>query len=337
MWQDEILKKKVEYRTVGDSDGGDIRISTSKMTQVDAIAITEAMAGWHMASVEELAILGLDNYEVRKLVLRHFGLGGVITGEKGLSHDGPCDANDRGKRRPLYSGLWNNLSKEKQNAIMEVFWSLNKARRIYEVSGSYPVIVYCQSADQLHCLTAVADGSAGDCGWVVWVEDDNAELPLDTAPLKYAYYTAGAERISKSVLSCGESIEATKMMVGWHIANTEELTVLKETNEEVKKLLIISIVITGDKGPSTHGPCEIMGKGKRRPLSEKWGTLSEVEEIVVINEFLKLPESKRAWEYHKEYSGSGFLSVHYDNSISGHMQVMDEYSQGRVVWVRDSS
>ena len=65
-----------------------------------------------------------------------------------------------------------------------------------------------------------------------------------------------------------------------------------------------------------------------------WGSLSQTEQIKIINKFYSLPESKRAWEY----SGSGPVAVNF-YSWSRRLGVDANWvfgDRGWVVWVEDA-
>ena len=99
-----------------------------------------------------------------------------------------------------------------------------------------------------------------------------------------------------------------------------------------------SWVIAAKKGLAQDGPCELdLESGKRTPLYDKpWGSLSQTEQIKIINKFYSLPESKRAWEY----SGSGPVVVDIDfygwSRRLGVYADWDFGDRGWVVWVEDA-
>ena len=148
------------------------------------------------------------------------------------------------------------------------------------------------------------------------------------------FRTAAGARISTKQMTQTEALEVK--MQGYHIADSKELAVLKETNKEVKKLLIESWILSGEKGLSRDGPCEILENGERKPLSKSWSMLSKKKQDSVFNEFWKLPVEKRAWEY----SGSGPVSVVLDYYFRyrglGVYAYRDSGYRGWVVWVQNA-
>lgn len=154
------------------------------------------------------------------------------------------------------------------------------------------------------------------------------------------FRTAGTVRISKVEMPQDKAIAATKNanMEGYHMADSIELALLKETNPEVRRLLEDAYVMTPEKGLKSSGPCEILENGSRRRLSEKsWGDLNKEEQDKLWEAFLKIPIANRAWEY--EGAGPVFAGFDgYDSWLRWLGFDADWGADGRawVVWVPDA-
>lgn len=144
-----------------------VMISIDQITQSDAMETNTP--GWHIADSKELAVIKEMKKEIKSLMTES----SVMTGEMGLSRDGPCRLDPKtGERIPMYDGQWNALSKEEQEAVMKEFLALPEQERAYEYSGDGPVVVdYNSYQDGKRVLGVGARGVPLDLGWVVWVKD----------------------------------------------------------------------------------------------------------------------------------------------------------------------
>ncbi|MDE1868602.1 MAG: hypothetical protein KGH60_01395 [Candidatus Micrarchaeota archaeon] len=159
------------------------------------------------------------------------------------------------------------------------------------------------------------------------------------------FRTAGTVRISKVEMPQDKAIAATKNanMEGYHMADSIELALLKETNPEVRRLLEDAYVMTPEKGLKSSGPCEILENGSRRRLSEKsWGDLNKEEQDKLWEAFLKIPIANRAWEYEGAgpvfagyYDWYGGLGLNADGRLDFDAG-RDADSRAWVVWVPDA-
>ncbi len=121
------------------------------------------------------------------------------------------------------------------------------------------------------------------------------------------FRTVDEARLSTKQKTRSEAIEYTEtaIMDGWHIDNSKELAVLKNTNQAVLDLLKKGWIITGETGETEQlqeGPSDILENGERMPLYDKpWSALSKYEQDHVLYEtnFLNSIfsiKSEKAWE-----------------------------------------
>lgn len=122
-------------------------------------------------------------------------------------------------------------------------------------------------------------------------------------------------------------------MPGYHMADPKEISVLANTNPEVKEVLVDGYVITTETSIGRDGQFERLEDGTGRMLSEKpWRGLSTKEQEKLLKKFEALDGSKRGWFY----SGSGPVVAYLRGGRLVVDVLRDPVSRCWVVWVPDA-
>ena len=94
------------------------------------------------------------------------------------------------------------------------------------------------------------------------VSQNIVTMPTETA----VYRRSGGQLISKTQMTQDEAIAATPK--NHHIVPWERLDVLEKENSEVRRLMVESYVMTGQRGLALDGTYKRLGKGKIKEIPE---------------------------------------------------------------------
>jgi hypothetical protein len=149
----------------------------------------------------------------------------------------------------------------------------------------------------------------------------------------------GDVRISKSKMTQAEGIRGTEAMKDYHMATRQEISVLAETNHEVRQLLIKDNIVTADRGLDLSGACKRYVNGELEQLSKRpWIELTDKERDTFREELLALPMKERAWAQ----EGPGPVVLWLDHwhgnalGVSAFFEDHERFERSWIVWAPDA-